>query len=127
MYVMYLFVICLCIKYLNCNTKANQTLLRTAKLISKLSIIASFSFVSTICIVMVLANYLLSACISIDNCINVICVLLCFNFNQKYYDQCCCLCKVSCLTVCSYILRLNVKRINKQQREIVAVKDNILV
>ena len=109
----------------NTMSGSNRAILKTAKLITKLSIISSVTFISTLVILMVLGNYILSACISIDNTINVISILVCFSFNGKYYNFFCCICKSVCFKGCKYILQINIDKMKRKQRERIPAKDSI--
>lgn len=47
-----------------------------------------------------MTSYLSSACVSLDNLFNVICMLLVFKHNERYYNSFCCLCNKMCVRFC---------------------------
>lgn len=79
----------------------NFQVLQTIQLMSKMTLLMGVIFMSTILILSLMTSYLSSACISLDNMVNVICMLLVFKHNEKYYNSFCCLCNKMCVRFCS--------------------------
>jgi len=87
----------------------NLQVLQTIQLMSKMTLLMGMIFVSTILILSVMTSYLSSACISLDNVVNVICMLLVFKHNEKYYNSMCCLCNKFCVQFCLFFCMNGIK------------------
>ena len=74
--------------------------LQTIRLMSKMTLLMGIIFMSTVLILSIMTSYLSSACISLDNVVNVICMVLVFKHNEKYYNSFCCLCNKFCVRFC---------------------------
>jgi len=74
--------------------------IQMVQLMAKMTLLMSFTFVSTLLIVTVMVRYLSSACISLDNLVNVVSMLLLFKRNQAIYHLVCCCCSRLCVQLC---------------------------
>lgn len=83
--------------------------LQTIQLMSKMTLLMTIIFISTLLILAVMTNYLSSACISLDNVVNVISMLLVFKHNEKYYNILCCGCNRFCIKLCLFCCMKGIK------------------
>lgn len=88
--------------------------IQMVQLMAKMTLLMAFTFVSTLLIVTVMVNYLSSACISLDNLVNVISMLLLFKRNQAIYHAICCCCSRLCVQCCLLCCTRNIGKIDRR-------------